>query len=127
MNGGDHPHLRAVEAPAERAEETPAEAVTADGDRTDTSRWLVPALGVGLVVCAGGWAWQARSAADLEARLVSTQAALARSEARVDALETHLGSVRDRFAVLQATLESELEALGGLLAAEPGEAPPTPR
>jgi uncharacterized membrane-anchored protein len=84
-------------------------------------------LCVGLVVCAGGWLWQARGAAALEARLAATEAKLARSEARVGALEAHLGSVRDRFAALQSTLETELDALGGLLAAEPGSPPPADR
>lgn len=131
MSSGDHPHIRPVETPPVGGVESPAAERTVPASTPALPprgrAWLVPALCVGLLVCAGGWLWQARGAAQLEAQLASSQAALARSEARVGSLEGYLGSVRDRFATLQSTLESELEALGGLLATEPGSAPPADR
>ena len=128
MSGGEHPHLRPVVASAASEADPSAQArsvtESTPAEPPRVRRWLVPALGVGMLVCAGGWIWQARAAVELEAQLVTSRAALVRSEQRVDALEGYLGSVRDRFAALQSTLERELEALGGLLASEPGAAPP---
>ncbi|MDH3686786.1 MAG: hypothetical protein OEP95_11195 [Myxococcales bacterium] len=128
MSGGEHPHLRSVDAASES--DAGSEAPQSEPTQSESSparSWLVPALCIALLVCAGGWLWQARGAAELEAQLSATRAALARSELRVAALEGHLGSVRDRFATLQATLESELEALGGLLSTEPGSESPDAR
>ena len=127
MSGGEHPHLRSVVASAaSKADPSAQRSVTesAPAEPQRERRWLVWALGVGVLVCAGGWIWQARAAVELEVQLVASQTALVRSEQRVDALEGYLGSVRDRFAALQSTLERELEALGGLLASDPGAAPP---
>ena len=127
MSSEERPHLRSVDAPPVDEAEGPAsgravpEAVP--GEPSRARGWLVPALSVGLLACAVGWLWEARGAAELEARLATSQAALARSEARVSVLEGYVGAVRERFATLQATLESELEALGGLLSSEPGATP----
>ena len=119
---GDHPHLRPLEAAGEKgAPAAPAPSALERAPGTPgRPGWLVPALVAAVLVCAGGWFWQARGAAELEARLAASEAGLARAEARVAILEGHLGSIQGRFATLQATIQSELEALGGLLASEPG-------
>jgi hypothetical protein len=119
---GDYTHLRPAEpragnSPPHGRESRVSEPEPARPARG--SRWLVPVLATALLVCAGGWLWQARAAADLEAQLLASQAELARSEARVEALEGYVGAVRARFETLHATVQRELEALGGPLAAEP--------
>jgi uncharacterized protein HemX len=118
-----------VDAPPPEGEAAPAPAPPAPEEASAPGRgsgWLVGLLGVAFLVCAGGWLWQAQEGARLEAQLLATQERLARSEARVRTLEGYVGSVRERFATLQETLQAELEALGSLLAAEPGERTPEP-
>jgi len=128
VSSGEHPHLRPVDTVPESGFRSDAPQGEPTQPESSPKRgWLVPALCIGLLACGGGWLWQARGAAELEARLASTQAALNRSELRIEALEGHLGSIRTRFATLQSTLQSELEALEGLLATEPGSTSPPER
>ena len=109
--GSPHPHLRPAPEPS-----------AGEGERARRPlRWLPIALAVALLVCAGGWLQQARQASRLEAELAASRAAQVAAEARVDALEGHLGSVRDRFASLRDTLQDELESLGALLTGDPAQ------
>lgn len=112
MSPSEHPHLRpAPEPPPESSDASPTE--------RNGPPWVPILLVVALLFCAGGWAWQAREGARLESELAATRTALVAAEARVEALEGYVGSVRDRFATLRETLQGELEALGALLSDGP--------
>ena len=118
------PHLVAVPEPVEAEKTRSAEPAGPSEAKGGALPWI---LGVGLVVCALGWAFSVQRGQELEASLSASNQALLEARSELSAYDAYIGVASDRAGVLVGeigALGERLAELHAMLAAGPAGSEP---